>query len=71
MGKWIFKGDQDWNKWFAKWGKGLVTVVAASGITYTATFITANPLPVDPKYVFLVGLFVTLLSQLGNWLQHA
>jgi len=71
MGKYFFKGDQDWKKWFIKWGKGLIAVTTLSTVTYTATFLQANPLPVDPKWIFVTGLLITFLNQVGNWLQHA
>jgi hypothetical protein len=71
MGDIILKGDQDWKKWTIKWGKGLIAVTTLTAVTYTATYLNANPLPVDPKYIFLTGLLVTLLNQVGNWLQHA
>jgi hypothetical protein len=71
MGKYFFKGDQDWKKWFAKWGKGLVVTVSATGLLYTASYMQVNPLPVSSEYVFFTGLIITILNQIGNFLQHA
>ena len=71
MGETILRGDNDWTIWGKKWLIAVGVPLLATGALYTAEFITANPLPIDPKYAFLSGLFVTILYQLGNLLKHA
>jgi len=71
MGETIFRGDNDWIKWGKKWVAAVGVPILATGILYTAEYINVNPIPVDPKYAFLSGLFVTILYQIGNLIKHA
>lgn len=71
MGNWIFRGDNKWGIWIKKWIPAVIVPAVATTIIYTADYINLNPLPIDPKYAFVSGLFVTILYQIGNLIKHA
>ena len=70
MGEIILKGDNNWTIWFKKWIPAVGMPLLATGIIYTADYIQVNPLPIDPKYVFVSGLIVTVLYQIANLIKH-
>ena len=61
-------GDFKLDLWLKKFGRGLLLVMASTGLVYTAEQNQATDLP--PDYAFWGGLIAICCMQIGNYVKH-
>jgi len=72
MGKYFFKGDNDWNIWARKWFGAVVIPSAIALATATANYMQLNPLPIkDPAWMWVAGFIPLVILNLINLIKHA